>query len=310
MIERKGIIFNIQKYNMYDGPGIRTIVFFKGCPLRCKWCSNPESQRRRCDVLLKKDLCVSCGACVPVCPSGIHALAGAQQEHTVNRERDCISCGRCVKACPQGALAIAGESKGISELLEVVEQDWPFYQSSGGGLTVGGGEPMLQPEAVANLLLACKHKGINTAMETCGYARAEVVRKLAEVVDLFLFDIKHMNAEKHYALTGVRNETILANLTWLLENGSNVRIRMPLLKGYNDDAEELHAVGKFLHNYIGMKNLKGVDLLPYHKMGVGKYAQLDMDYPIKDNPVLDDQDIATIEGILRGYDLDVKTIRH
>ena len=165
MIERKAIVFNIQKYNMYDGPGIRTIVFFKGCALRCKWCSNPESQRRRCDVLYKKDLCISCGACVPVCPSGIHALAGAQGQHTVNRELDCIACGRCVKACPQGALAIAGECKGISELLEVVEQDWPFYQSSGGGVTVGGGEPMLQPEAVANLLLACKHKGINTAMD-------------------------------------------------------------------------------------------------------------------------------------------------
>ena len=310
MIERKAIVFNIQKYNMYDGPGIRTIVFFKGCALRCKWCSNPESQRRRCDVLYKKDLCISCGACVPVCPSGIHALAGEQGQHTVNRELDCIACGRCVKACPQGALAIAGECKGISELLEVVEQDWPFYQSSGGGVTVGGGEPMLQPEAVANLLLACRHKGINTAMETCGYARPEVVRQLAEVVDLFLFDIKHMNPEKHYALTGVRNETILANLSWLLENGSNVRIRMPLLKGYNDDAEEMHAVGKFLYNYKGMKNLKGVDLLPYHKMGVGKYAQLDMEYPIKDNPVLDDRDMATMESILRGYDLDVKTIRH
>lgn len=310
MIERKAIVFNIQKYNMYDGPGIRTLVFFKGCALRCKWCSNPESQRRRFEVMLKKDLCVSCGACVSVCPVGIHALAGAQPQHTVNRETECVNCGHCVKACPKGALAIAGQSKGISELLEVVEQDWPFYQSSGGGVTVGGGEPMLQAEAVANLLLACKRKGINTAMETCGYARPETVRQLAEVVDLFLFDIKHMDADKHYALTGVRNESILANLRWLLENGSNVRIRMPLLKGYNDDAEELHAVGKFLQNYKGMKNLKGVDLLPYHKMGVGKYAQLDMEYPVKDNPVLDEHDTAHMESILRGYDLDVKTIRH
>lgn len=169
---------------------------------------------------------------------------------------------------------------------------------------------MAQHEAVANLLLASRHKGIHTAMETSGYAKPEVVRALAEVCDLFLFDIKHMDADKHYALTGVRNELILSNLQWLLENGCNVNIRMPLLKGYNDDDAEIHAVGRFLTGHGKRKNFKGVDLLPYHKMGVSKYAQLDMEYPIKDNPVLDDADLQHIESILRTYGLDVKVIRH
>lgn len=310
MIERKALVFNIQKYNMYDGPGIRTLVFFKGCALRCKWCSNPESQSRRFEVLFKKNVCVNCGRCVAVCPVGIHGMTNAGACHVVDRTKDCINCGKCVHACPESALAIAGERKGISELLDVVEQDWLFYENSGGGVTVGGGEPMMQHEAVANLLLACKHKGIHTAMETAGYAKPEVVRALAEVVDLFLFDIKHMNPEKHYELTGVRNEMILANLHWLLENGYNVHIRMPLLKGYNDDDAEMHSVGKFLSVHSGRKNFKGVDLLPYHKMGVSKYAQLDMDYAIKDNPVLDDADMQRMEDILKGYGLNVKVIRH
>ena len=310
MIERKAIVFNIQKYNMYDGPGIRTIVFFKGCPLRCKWCSNPESQSRRFEVLFKKDLCVHCGSCVPVCPVGIHSMTNAGSRHVVDRSKECVNCGKCVHACPQAALAIVGERKGISELLEAVEQDWMFYENSGGGVTVGGGEPMTQHEAVANLLLACRHKGINTAMETSGYAKPEVVSALAEVVDLFLFDIKHMDPEKHYELTGVRNELILSNLQWLLENGRNVHIRMPVLKGYNDDDAEMHAVGRFLAGHAERKNFKGIDLLPYHKMGVSKYAQLDKEYAVTGNPVLEDDDLRRMEDILKGYGLAVKVVKH
>lgn len=295
---------------MYDGPGIRTLVFFKGCPLRCRWCSNPESQSRRFDVLLKKDICINCGRCVPVCPQNIHSMAGADARHVVDRTKECINCGACVQVCPEAALAIAGERKGISELLEIVEQDWLFYENSGGGVTVGGGDPTAQHEAVGNLLLACKHKGIHTAMETAGYAKLEILRALAEVTDLFLYDIKHMDADRHYELTGVRNELILSNLQWLLENGSNVHIRMPLLKGSNDDDAEIHAVGRFLSPHSGKKNLKGVDLLPYHRMGVSKYAQLDMEYAIKDNPVPDEADVQRIEDILKGYGLRAKVIRH
>lgn len=293
---------------MYDGPGVRTLVFFKGCPLRCKWCSNPESQSRRFEVLCKKDVCVSCGRCVPACPQGIHSITATG--HRVDRSRECVNCGACVHVCPESALAIAGERKSVSELVGVVEQDRIFYESSGGGVTVGGGDPTAQPEVVANLLLDCKRRGIHTAMETAGYVKLEVLRELAEVTDLFLYDIKHMDSDAHYALTGVRNELILQNLQWLLENGKNVHIRMPVLKGYNADDAAMHAVGRFLSAHSSRKNFKGVDLLPYHKMGVSKYAQLDADYPMDGDPALDDADLQRMEDILKGYGLNTKVIRH
>lgn len=308
MIERKATIFNVQKYNMYDGPGVRTLVFFKGCGLRCKWCSNPESQRLCPEVLYKKKQCVHCGACVSVCPAGVHVMTA--NRHVVDRSRECVHCGQCVATCPQAALAISGETRTVPELLDIVEQDRPFYENSGGGLTVGGGEPLLQHEVVGNLLLACKRRGINTAMETAGFARPEVVQGIADVVDLFLFDIKHMDPDKHYGLTGARNETILANLRWLLENGANVQVRMPVLRGLNDDDAEMHAVGRMLSVHVGRKNLKGVDLLPYHKLGVNKYAQLDRDYPVAGDPSLNDADLQRMSGILQGYGLPVTIVRH
>lgn len=310
MLERKALIFNIQKYNMYDGPGIRTLVFFKGCPLRCRWCSNPESQKRQFQVLYKKDLCVLCGACVPACPVGIHRLSSGKQSHEILRDRECIGCGKCVEACPASALAIAGEVKIISELMAIIEEDMPFYETSGGGLTIGGGEPLMQPEAAANLLMACKRKGINTAMETCGYARPEVILKAAEFTDLFLFDVKHMIPERHHELTGVRNEGILENLKLLLDNRHCVKIRMPLLKGLNDGEEELRMLAEFLQPYKDQKNFTGVDLLPYHKLGVYKYGQLEKEYSIKDNPALSDADLARIEKLFREQGLPVTTIRH
>ena len=309
MLERKATIFNIQKYNMYDGPGVRTLVFFKGCGLRCKWCSNPEIQRPGPEVLFKKRQCVNCGACVQVCPAGVHVMTGGQ-EHTVDRSRECVGCGRCVQVCNQAALAIAGEKRNISELVDIVEEDRPFYANSGGGLTVGGGEPLMQHEAVANLLLACRSRGINTAMETAGFARQDVVQSIADLVDLFLFDIKHMDPDRHHELTGARNEGILANLRWLLENGFNVRVRMPLLRGSNDDDAEMHAVGSMLSAHVGRKNLKGVDLLPYHKMGVGKYAQLDREYPVQGDPSLDDASLHRMSSILQGYGLAATIVKH
>ena len=309
MIERKAHIFNIQKYNMYDGPGVRTLVFFQGCPLRCQWCSNPESQLKRAQVLFKKDNCINCGACVPVCPAGIHSI-GVNGVHHVNRVLECVGCRACEKACPKSALAITGELKRISELIEIIEEDKPFYDVSGGGVTLGGGEVLMQPEAAVNLLMTCRQKGINTAIETCGYARPAVIEKIAEFTDLFLFDVKHMNAERHLELTGVRNEMILGNLQWLLENRCNVRIRMPLLKGVNDGEEEIGQLIEFLQPYQDCKNFKGVDLLPYHKMGVNKYNQLGLTYPIAGDPKLSDSDLERIEYSLKRYRFPVTVVRH
>lgn len=310
MVERKALIFNIQKYNLYDGPGIRTLVFFKGCPLRCLWCSNPEGQLRSYQILFKKDRCVDCGACAAVCPTGVHVMDPVAKQHIVRRDVECIGCRKCADACPQSALSVSGEYRTISDIMSVIEEDLPFYQSSGGGVTLGGGEALMQPEAAINLLTACKQRGINTAIETCGYARPEVVRKAAEVTDLFLFDVKHMDSDCHYQLTGVHNELILENLQGLFENRRNVKVRVPLLRGVNDGERDIEAMVRFLEPYKDHRNCKGIDLLPYHKMGVNKYAQLGREYPLTGDPALSEEDLARVEGFIKHYDFPVTVIRH
>ena len=309
VIERKAFIFNKQKYNMYDGPGVRTLVFFKGCPLRCKWCSNPEGLERKYQIMFKPTTCVSCGSCVPVCPQKIHSISSSG-EHIIDRSIDCIGCGQCVEACIPDALKVSGEQVPISELLEYVEQDRAFYDQSGGGVTLGGGEVTAQPEAAINLLQACKQEGLHTAIETCGYTKKETILRFAEYVDLFLFDLKHIDPERHFELTGVRNEMILENLEELIMKRNHVKVRMPMLKGINDSEAEIRGVIEFLKPFRNFKNFEGIDLLPYHKLGVNKYVQLGMDYPIEGDPSLDDADLDRIEGWIREYDFPVSVIRH
>ena len=309
VIERKAFIFNKQKYNMYDGPGVRTLVFFKGCPLRCKWCSNPEGLERKYQIMFKPTTCVSCGSCVPVCPQKIHSISSSG-EHIIDRSIDCIGCGQCVEACIPDALKVSGEQVPISELLEYVEQDRAFYDQSGGGVTLGGGEVTSQPEAAINLLQACKQEGLHTAIETCGYTKKETILLFAEYVDLFLFDLKHIDSDRHFELTGVRNEMILENLEELIMKRNHVKVRMPMLKGINDSEAEIRGVIEFLKPFREFKNFEGIDLLPYHKLGVNKYVQLGMDYPIEGDPSLDDADLDRIEGWIREYDFPVSVIRH
>lgn len=309
MIERKALIFNVQKYNMYDGPGIRTLVFFKGCPLRCKWCANPEGLEKKYQILYKKNSCIDCGDCVPVCPVGIHSI-NKENKHEINRSIDCIGCRKCQDACKQSALSIVGEVKTISELMEIIEEDRNFYDMSGGGVTLGGGEVTMQADFAANLLMVCKQEGINTAIETCGYAKLETMLKIAEFTDLFLFDIKHIDPERHYELTGVHNERILENVKELLHRRCNVKIRMPLLKGINDSQEEIESIIAFLMPFRDYKNFKGIDLLPYHKLGVNKYNQLDKEYPIEGDPSLLSEDLDKIEGWIKKYEFPVTVVRH
>lgn len=228
----------------------------------------------------------------------------------MNRNIDCLGCGKCVDACLESSLSIVGQVKTISELLEIIEEDRAFYDISGGGVTLGGGEVLMQPEAACNLLMACKQEGINTAIETCGYAKLESVLKVAEFTDLFLFDIKHIDSDRHFQLTGVRNEQILENLKELIRRKYNVKIRMPLLKGVNDSNEDIENVMKFLIQFKDYKNFKGIDLLPYHKMGVNKYNQLGIEYPIEGDPSLNNEDLDKIESWIKKYDLTVKVIRH
>ncbi|HJV45110.1 MAG TPA: choline TMA-lyase-activating enzyme [Bacillota bacterium] len=304
------LIMNVQKYNIYDGPGVRTLVFFKGCPLRCKWCSNPEGFERKFQVMLKNSSCTDCGACVPVCPVGIFDLSKENSKLEIARNIDCIGCGKCVEACPESALSISGEVKTIAELLEIVQEDEIFYDMSDGGVTLGGGEVLAQPEAAVNLLKACKKEGINTAIETSGYAGLETILKIAEFTDLFLYDIKQINTQRHFELTGLHNGLILKNLKELLTRGYNVKIRMPLLKGINDSQDDIEGVIHYLLPFRAYKNFKGIDILPYHKLGVNKYNQLGMDYPVMGDPSMNADDLKRVETWFEKYDLPVKVIHH
>ncbi len=311
-IERKALIANIQKYNMHDGPGVRTLVFFKGCPLRCKWCSNPENLERKYQVLYKRSSCIDCGACVSVCPVEIHKISKETQLHEIDRSIECIGCRKCEKTCPKSALSISGQMMTISEILEIIEEDRMFYDLSGGGVTVGGGDPLISPDAVRNLLMACKKEGINTAVETSGYSRIESLLQVAEFTDLFLFDIKHIDSQRHYELTGVHNEQILKNIKELLHRRYNVKVRMPLLKGLNDSQKDIQGVIDFLMPFCDCKNFQGVDLLPYHKFGVNKYTQIGMDYPLEgiSDPTLSSEELSRIESWFKENNFQVQLLSH
>ena len=207
-------------------------------------------------------------------------------------------------------MKVAGQQDSISSLMEYIEQDRAFYEQSGGGVTLGGGEVTAQPEAAINLLMACKQDGFHTAIETCGYVKKDVLMRFAEFVDLFLFDLKHIDPDRHFQLTGVRNEIILENLEELLLKRQHVKVRMPMLKGINDSREEIRGVIEFLEPFKEFKNFEGIDLLPYHKLGVNKYLQLGMEYPIEGDPSLSDEDLDRIEGWLKEYDFPVSVIKH
>ena len=306
-LERKARIFNVQKYSIYDGPGIRTLIFFKGCPLRCRWCSNPEGLERNYQVMYKQDLCVDCGNCVSVCPENIHYF---ESGHKINRSLVCRGCRSCETACPQRALSIAGRDMAISEVLEIIQQDTLFYFSSGGGVILGGGEVTMQPEFAANLLMECKSLGIHTAIETCGYAKTDSLLMTAQFTDLFLYDLKHIDSAKHYELTGVRNERILDNLAELIQRGFQVKVRMPLLKGLNDGIDTIRQTMSFLQRFHNYKNFQGVDLLPYHKLGVNKYKQLAMNYTISEDLSFQAEELEHLAGIIKDFNLQVNIIKH
>jgi choline trimethylamine-lyase activating enzyme len=292
-----GKIFDIQKFSVNDGPGIRTLIFFKGCPLRCKWCSNPESQHVSFELLHYRDLCTSCGKCAEVCPN--HCVQIDDGLRTYDKS-GCIACGACVEPCPKSAIRLAGQDMTVEEIVSIVKQDYLFYLNSGGGATIGGGEPTMQPDFLHALLAQLTDIGIHTAMETCGYADFKIFERVSPLLDLFLFDVKHMDPEKHQHFTGKGNTPVLENLSGLLAVGAPIVVRIPLIHGFNDDPDAIRQICSFLASHDKKGSVKRVELLPYHKLGTNKYRALGRNYELE---ALRTPPVADIEALSKEIQL-------
>lgn len=277
--EKKGTIFNIQKFSVNDGPGIRTVVFFKGCPLRCRWCANPESQLSTVQILWDEKKCIGCRHCMEVCPEGAVSI---RDGHIHMEPEKCTGCNQCVRECPAKALETEGGDKTVEEIMEVVMQDEVFYEESNGGITLSGGEILAQPEFARQLLLASREKGLHTCCETTGFARPEIFDKVIEYVDYVLFDMKHWNENKHIEGTGVSNELPLLNMKRAIAAGKEVLPRIPVIPGFNDSPEDAVQLARTLAS-IGAARCQ---LLPFHQFGENKYHLLDQQYAYEDVPSL------------------------
>jgi pyruvate formate lyase activating enzyme len=270
----KGLIFSIQRYSIHDGPGIRTTIFFKGCPLRCKWCSNPESLNPYPEIMVRATRCDGCGKCLEVCASG--AILLERGNLLVDRSR-CDLCMKCVDVCLAGAIEITGRYVSVEETIEECGKDELFYRNSGGGVTLSGGEPLYQPEVALNLLKACKDRGLSTALDTSGYSGWEVLGNALEYTDLVLYDIKHIDPGMHYTGTGVKNDIILENLRRVVDaKRTRVWIRVPVIPGYNDSEQYVERLAAVLTKM----SVEKISLLGYHEWGKPKYGALGKDYPL------------------------------
>lgn len=286
--QRKATIFDIQRYSVHDGPGIRTLVFFKGCPLRCKWCQNPESIDRRPEIAFFESKCIGCGECAKMCPKDAIVF---EKGRRVNREL-CDRCGKCAEVCYAEALTIIGKEYDVRSLLDVVERDRPFYEQSGGGVTVSGGEPTVQFDFLLDFLRASREAGLNTVIETCGAFAWDKFEELLPHLDIVYFDLKASGEEEHRRLTGVGNERILANARKLGESETKVVFRIPMVPDMTATEENVTGLIELLKE-LGQKE---VHLLPYHKMGESKLQRIES--PMENlgiKPLSDDQ-IAEIRG--------------
>lgn len=269
--ETRGVIFNIQPYSIHDGPGIRTTVFLKGCPLRCVWCQNPESQAWLPQIFFDIEKCRGCGKCVQSCPEG--AIEIYEGRSRTNR-KICKGTGKCAQVCPNEARNLMGRSVTAGEVFGEIAGDKIFYEGSGGGVTLGGGEPLASPEFTVSLLRLCKNAGIHTALDTCGYAKWETITRVLSYVDMVLYDLKHMDPVAHKECTGVSNDLILDNARRIHHELSvPILVRVPVIPGYNDSFENIQATARFVAMELGTST--NVHLLPYHRLGEVKYTRLE-----------------------------------
>ena len=265
-----GLVFDIKRYAINDGPGIRTTVFLKGCPLTCDWCHNPESRSPEKQKMFNHEKCIGCGKCVEICDA--HASGITPEGMIVTDKARCVVCGECAEICPSKATEISGRVMLVHEIMKTIEKDIPFFDRSGGGVTFSGGEPFMFPEFLSVLLDACGVKGIHRAVDTTGYVSTDILLETARSIELFLYDLKTMNPAKHQEYTGVTNDLILHNLKALADTGAHIIIRIPLIKDVNDDEKNIDETAAFISSLAGEK--KQVELLPYHNLAPGKLRRL------------------------------------
>lgn len=294
----KGLVFNIQRYSIHDGPGIRTTVFFKGCPLRCRWCSNPESISPVAEIMVREARCNSCGRCLKVCTPGALSLAASGLR--LDRDR-CHLCLKCIEACWEDAIEVAGHEMTVGEVVEECSKDELFYRNSGGGITLSGGEPLLQADFAMELLRRLKEAGFSTALDTCGQVSWEVMGKALDYTDLVLYDVKHIDSAEHRDGTGSDNKLILSNLEKAMDtNKSRVWIRVPVIPGYNDSDQYMQGLAGRLH---GMKAEK-VSLLAYHEWGRVKYQSLGKAYQLNGRQPLTNERMYELVEVFKTSGLD------
>lgn len=291
-LEKRVTVFDIGHFRNTDGYGIRTIIFFKGCPLRCQWCSNPFGLSPARQLAVNKERCVGCGRCVQACPNGVNRVEDGKV--VVQFER-CTLCGKCLLKCPVSTRMISGKDYSVKELFDIVYKDAAFYRRSRGGVTLSGGEVLMQSEAAASLLVLCKKHYLDTCIETSAYAPWEELHEVAQFCDLIFVDIKHIDSARHRELTGVPNELILDNIRklcdFMAEQGRKVILRRPLIPGYNDEDECTIGIARFVSELAGQPEL---NILPYHNLGESKYAMIGRKYTVKDLGMLSNHDSAII----------------
>lgn len=298
--DKKGLIFNIQKFSIHDGRGMRTLIFMKGCPLSCIWCSNPESQAPKPDVMDIKTKCIGCGKCYSICPK--HAIS--EKGFDIDRFL-CDGCGACTKKCYANAKKISGEWYSVDDIMEKIEKDYIIYRNSEGGVTVGGGEPTMQAEFVSELFKACHSIHIHTAIETCGYGSWSRLKGVFEHVDQVFFDLKHMNNQEHRKLTGVDNALILQNAENLAKTGKEIIFRLPLIPTLNDSESNLKETGQFVSAMMAYSSDIKIEVLPYHSLGENKYKWLNQAYALKSIKAPRKEHVNECKDILKQFRCDV-----
>ncbi len=298
-LDTKGLVFDIKRYAIHDGPGIRTTVFFKGCPLKCLWCHNPESWKAHVELGLREGRCLRCGQCAEACP---HEAISLVENRPVTDVEKCLLCGRCVDVCPAGARQIIGRETTVSKVMAEVERDVIFYDQSGGGVTFSGGEPLMQPDFLLALLNQCQEQNIHTAVDTSCYAEQEIVEMVAKRTDLFLCDLKHMDNEMHERFTGVGNKLILENIRGISQADKKIVIRIPIIPGFNDDPANIEATGSFAASLHGIVR---IDLLPFNRGGIEKLTRLTGEIKSMQIETPDEEQMSSIAQSLSKYVFEV-----